>query len=165
MDKNANAGDQMRKQPALTLVELAEFVIIRYPDVIFAEFAERGFALTPPTEPWRLLSGGLEYNHYVVDPVSVDEIISTLLVEITRTRDRHDESWVNNFDLRPSNPTQLDWIEKVRDVLARDFKRETASSVSGEVFTRGMTRGLLVRGSATESARLLLTTQNKIRNR
>jgi hypothetical protein len=137
----------------ISLVLLSEFAIADSPEIAFARLAEHGCVVTPPTEAWRPLSGGLEYNHYLVEPVTVDEIISGLIIEITRA---HEKAWLNGFELRPWDASHKDWLNRIRVVLARDFESEAANESGFEKFTRGGTQALLVPESATESARLLL---------
>src|SRR5215213_157115 len=149
-------GKNYNGQAQLSLVVLSEFAIAESPELVFALFEKHGYVVIPPKEAWRPLSGGLEYNHYLAEPITVDEIVSRLIIEITRVSDRPENSWVNGFELRPSTTSQNDWFDKIRAVLARDFEPEDANETGVEKFTRGATECLLLSASTTEPARLLL---------
>ena len=149
-------GNNYNGQTQLSLVVLSEFAIAESPELIFAVFEKHGSVVIPPREAWRPLSGGLEYNHYLAEPITVDEVVSRLIIEITRVRDRPENLWVNGFELRPSDASPNDWFDNIRAVLARDFETEAANETGVEKFTRGATECLLLSDSSTEPARLLL---------
>jgi len=143
-------------QSALSLVALSEYAIADTPELVLALLGKHGYIAVPSQEPWRPLSDGLEYNHFLVDPITVDAIVSRLIVEITRAEARHEKSWVNGLELEPCAASPNDWLDQIRAVLARDFEAEAANEPGVAKFSRGATECLLLPGSNTQPARLLL---------
>lgn len=153
---NSAAENNLHGQSALSLVALSEYAIADTPELVLALVGKHGYVAMPSQEAWRQLSGGLEYNHYVVDPITVDAIVSRLIVEITRAEARPENSWLNGLELQPSAASPNDWLNQMRVVLARDFEAETANESGVAKFSRAATECLLVPASSTQPARLLL---------
>jgi hypothetical protein len=144
-------------QSQLSLLALSEYAIAETPELVLTLLGKHGYVAIPPNEDWRQLSGGLEYNHYLVDPITVDAIVSRLLIEITRAQEHHENSWVNGFELQPSPASPNNWLDKMHVLLARDFEPDVSNESGGIAkFTRDATECLLVSSSATQPARLLL---------
>lgn len=163
MDQATNiSGDKPAPAP-LSLVKLSELLFIQNPEMTFAELAELGCPVTPPSERWRPLSGGREYNYHVSGPVSVDGVMSLLIVEVTRSSDRQEHDWINGFELRSPAAGDGDWIAEMRAVLARNFEFKPTTEARVETYTRGGSACLLIAGSTTEPARLLLQTRPEFR--
>ena len=141
-------------QSQISLVVLSEYAIAETPELVLTLLGKHGY-LAIPTD-WRQLSGGLEYNHYLVEPITVDAIVSRLLIEITRAQEQHENSWVNGFELQPSAASHNDWLDKIHIVLARDFDAGESNESGVAKFTRGATECLLVPNSASQPTRLLL---------
>lgn len=156
MNSISDAAKNDNQQAQLSLIRLSEFAIVDSPENIFALLAENGCVVISSSEPWRTLSGGLEYNQCLVEPITVDAIVSRLIIEVTRAQDPPENSWVNGFELQPTDLSQNDWLDKVSVVLARDFEAEGSNETGVERFSRGATQCLLVRGLAIGRARLLL---------
>ena len=153
---NGTAEKTSNHHSPLSLVALSEYAIADTPQLVLTLLGKHGYVAVPSHEAWRQLSGGLEYNHYLVDPITVDAIVSRLIIEITRAEARHENFWFNGLELQPSAASQNDWLDQMRVVLARDFETETANESGVAKFSRGATECLLLPGSTTQPARLLL---------
>jgi len=127
MNTISDAAENDTHQAQMSLVELAGLVIAASPKIIFALLAENRCVIISPSEPWRTLSGGLEYNQYLVEPIAVDEIVCRLIIEVQRAQDSPEKSWVNGLELQPADASRNDWLEKIRVVLTRDFEPEDSN--------------------------------------
>jgi hypothetical protein len=156
MNRILNATGKTSDQTQLSLVALSEYAIADSPEIILALLAKHGAVVIPPREDWRLLSGGLEYNHYLVEPITVEEIVSRLIIEITQTQDRPKNSWLNGLELQPWDLSQNEWRDQIRLALERDFETNDANECGVEKFARGATECILLPVSATTPARLLM---------
>lgn len=163
MNEDTQAGAEGHETAGLSLIELAALAIRVDLEFVFQRLAERGLKLELAGS-WMPLSGGLEYNRYVTESVSVEGVAATLSAEVTRSSDGHNAS-LRGFELRPRGPDAGGWAKKIRELLGQDFELETSEPSGVEVFTRdGLEQCLLVPESAAEPPRLFIHGRTLIRN-
>jgi hypothetical protein len=159
MNEDAQTGAAGSESVSLSLIELATLAASGDPEFVFRRLGERGLKLELGG-PWMPLSGGLEYNHYQTEFLSIDGLHAKLIAEVTRSSEGHNP-WLNGFELRPPGTDAGDWTRKIRELLEQDFELESSDPSGVEVFTSdGLEQCLLF----PEPPRLFIHGRTLIRN-